>query len=229
MIQQESRLKVADNSGAREVLCIRVLGGTRRRYARVGDVIVCSVKDASPTGNVKKKSVVKAVVVRTRDQIHRKDGSTICFDDNAVVIINDDKQPKATPCLRSSSTRTSRYGLHEDRQLSSGGTLMARIHKDDTVKIIAGKNKGTTGKVLKVNTKDQTVLVEGVGVGHRHVKPSQYNPKGGKKDIHVPMDISKVALVVDEKSGKTSRVGLVKNADGGKTRVARQVKNKEIK
>ena len=90
MIQQESRLKVADNSGAREVLCIRVLGGTRRRYARVGDVIVCSVKDASPTGNVKKKSV------RTRDQIHRKDGSTICFDDNAVVIINDDKQPKAT-------------------------------------------------------------------------------------------------------------------------------------
>jgi len=92
MIQQESRLKVADNSGAREVLCIRVLGGTRRRYARVGDVIVCSVKDASPTGNVKKKSVVK----RTRDQIHRKDGSTICFDDNAVVIINDDKQPKAT-------------------------------------------------------------------------------------------------------------------------------------
>ena len=96
MIQQESRLKVADNSGAKNVLCIRVLGGTRRRYAYVGDVIVCSVKDASPTGNVKKKSVVKAVVVRTRDQIRRKDGSTIAFDDNAVVIINDDKTPKAT-------------------------------------------------------------------------------------------------------------------------------------
>ena len=96
MIQTESRLTVADNSGAKEVLCIRVLGGTGRRYARVGDIIVCSVKDASPTGNVKKKSVVKAVVVRTRDQIRRKDGSTIAFDDNAVVIINDDKQPKAT-------------------------------------------------------------------------------------------------------------------------------------
>lgn len=96
MIQQETRLKVADNSGAKSVLCIRVLGGTKRRYARVGDVIVCSVKEASPTGNVKKKSVVKAVVVRTRDQIQRKDGSTICFDDNAVVIIGDDKQPKAT-------------------------------------------------------------------------------------------------------------------------------------
>ena len=96
MIQQESRLKVADNSGAKEVLCIRVLGGTRRRYARVGDIIVCSVKQANPTGNVKKKSVVKAVVVRTRDQIRRKDGSTIAFDDNAVVIVNEDKTPKAT-------------------------------------------------------------------------------------------------------------------------------------
>ena len=96
MIKQETRLKVADNSGAKSVLCIRVLGGTGRRYARVGDVIVCSVKEASPTGNVKKKSVVKAVVVRTRDQIQRKDGSTIAFDDNAVVIIGDDKQPKAT-------------------------------------------------------------------------------------------------------------------------------------
>ena len=106
---------------------------------------------------------------------------------------------------------------------------MARIHKDDLVKIIAGKDKGTTGKVLKVDTKAGTVQVEGVGVGHRHVKPSQFNPRGGKKDIHVAVDISKVALVIDEKTGKTSRVGLVKNADGGKTRVARQAKNKEIK
>jgi len=96
MIQQESRLKVADNSGAKEVLCIRVLGGTRRRHAPGGGGNARSAKRPSPTGNVKKKSVVKAVVVRTRDQIRRKDGSTICFDDNAVVIINDDKQPKAT-------------------------------------------------------------------------------------------------------------------------------------
>lgn len=96
MIQQESRLKVTDNSGAKEILCIRVLGGTGRRYARVGNVIVATVKDANPTGNVKKKSVVKAVVVRTRDQIQRKDGSTIAFDDNAAVIIGEDKNPKAT-------------------------------------------------------------------------------------------------------------------------------------
>lgn len=106
---------------------------------------------------------------------------------------------------------------------------MPRIRKDDTVKIITGSDKGTTGKVLKVNTKDATVLIEGVGVGHRHVKPSQLNPRGGKKDIHVPVAINKVALVVDEKAGTTSRVGLVKNADGTKTRVARALKNKEIK
>lgn len=96
MIQQESRLRVTDNSGAKEILCIRVLGGTRRRYARVGDVIVATVKEANPTGQVKKKSVVKAVVVRTRDTIQRKDGSTIAFDDNAAVIIDDNKEPRAT-------------------------------------------------------------------------------------------------------------------------------------
>ena len=106
---------------------------------------------------------------------------------------------------------------------------MPRIRKDDLVKIMTGSKKGTTGKVVKVNTKDKTVLVEGVGVSHRHVKPSQLNPRGGKKDIHVPIDISKVALVVDEKTGQTSRVGLVVDADGNKTRVARALKNKEIK
>lgn len=96
MIQQETRLNVCDNSGAKEILCIRVLGGTRRRYARVGDIIVATVKDANPSGNVKKKSVVRAVVVRTNKEIQRKDGSTIKFDDNAAVIIGDDKQPRAT-------------------------------------------------------------------------------------------------------------------------------------
>lgn len=96
MIQQETRLTVCDNSGAKEILCIRVLGGTRRRYARVGDVIVATVKQAAPNGTVKKKSVVKAVIVRTRNQIRRKDGSTIKFDDNAAVIIGEDKLPRAT-------------------------------------------------------------------------------------------------------------------------------------
>lgn len=96
MIQQESRLKVTDNSGAKEILCIRVLGGSGRRYAHVGDTIVASVKQASPTGTVKKKSVVKAVVVRTTNTIRRKDGSTIKFDDNAAVILGDDNLPRGT-------------------------------------------------------------------------------------------------------------------------------------
>ena len=88
MLQQESRLAVADNSGAREVLCIRVFGGTKKRYAGIGDVIVVTVKDATPGGNVKKGAVVKAVVVRTKKEIRRADGSYIRFDDNACVLLN---------------------------------------------------------------------------------------------------------------------------------------------
>jgi large subunit ribosomal protein L14 len=96
MIQQESRLAVADNSGAKEVLCIRVLGGTKRRYASVGDKIVVSVKSASPSGNVKKGSVAKAVVVRTRKEVRRPDGSYIRFDDNAVVLLNQAGEMRGT-------------------------------------------------------------------------------------------------------------------------------------
>ncbi|MFZ4706514.1 MAG: 50S ribosomal protein L14 [Bacteroidales bacterium] len=88
MIQQESRLTVADNSGAKEVLCIRVLGGTRKKYASIGDKIVVSIKNAIPSGNIKKGSVQKAVVVRTKKEIRRSDGSYIRFDDNAVVLLN---------------------------------------------------------------------------------------------------------------------------------------------
>ena len=96
MIQQESRVRVADNTGAREVLCIRVLGGSGRRYAGVGDVIVGSVKDALPGAAVKKGDVVKAVVVRTAKEKRRTDGSYIKFDDNAVVLINEQRQPRGT-------------------------------------------------------------------------------------------------------------------------------------
>lgn len=96
MIQKESRLKVADNSGAKEVLCINVLGGTRKRYARVGDKIIVSVKSAIPTSNVKKGSVNTAVVVRTRKEVRRKDGSYIRFDDNACVLLNAANEPVAT-------------------------------------------------------------------------------------------------------------------------------------
>ena len=96
MIQQETRLKVADNTGAKELLCIRVLGGSKRRYANVGDIIVATVKSASPGGNVKKGDVVKAVVVRTVKGVRRADGSHIKFDQNAAVIIREDNQPRGT-------------------------------------------------------------------------------------------------------------------------------------
>ena len=96
MVQQESILKIADNSGARRALVIRVLGGSKRRYGGLGDVVVVTIKDAIPTGQVKKGEVVKAVIVRTAKETKRKDGSYIRFDENAVVLINDDKEPKGT-------------------------------------------------------------------------------------------------------------------------------------
>ena len=96
MIQQESRMKVADNTGAKELLCIRVLGGTGRRYANIGDVVVCSVKKATPGGVVKKGDVVKAVIVRSKSGVRREDGSYIKFDENAAVIVKEDKTPRGT-------------------------------------------------------------------------------------------------------------------------------------
>lgn len=96
MVQQESRMSVADNSGAKEVLVIRVLGGTGRRYASIGDKVVVSVKSAIPSGNTKKGSVSKAVVVRTRKEVRRRDGSYIRFDDNAVVLLNAQDEPRGT-------------------------------------------------------------------------------------------------------------------------------------
>lgn len=103
-----------------------------------------------------------------------------------------------------------------------------RIVKGDTVKIISGAKKGTTAKVVGVDTKNGAVLLEGIGQRHRHIKPTQLNPRGGHKDVHTPTPLHKVALVIDEKSGKTSRVGYVKNAEGGTTRVARQANSKVI-
>jgi large subunit ribosomal protein L24 len=104
---------------------------------------------------------------------------------------------------------------------------MARIIKGDTVKLISGQDKGTTAKVLAVTSKG--LLLEGIGQKHRHVKPNQLNPRGGSKDIHVPTPTHKVALVVDEKAGTTSRVGYSKSTDGKTVRLARQNNSKEIK
>jgi len=111
MIQQESRLMACDNSGARQLLCIRVLGGSGRRYARVGDVIVASVKTANPAGALKRKSIVRAVVVRTRNPVKRKDGSTIRFDDNAAVVLaEDNRTPRGTRIFGPVPRELRKYG-----------------------------------------------------------------------------------------------------------------------
>ena len=104
-----------------------------------------------------------------------------------------------------------------------------RIVKNDHVKVISGPHKGTTGKVLTVLPKKNLALIEGLGEKHRHVKPNQLNPRGSSRDIHVGVSLHKLALIVDEKASKTSRIGYVRTADGGKSRLARQLKNKEIK
>jgi large subunit ribosomal protein L24 len=107
--------------------------------------------------------------------------------------------------------------------------MARRIQKNDIVKLISGANKGTTGKVIAVLPKKNAVLVENLGVQHRKVKPSRLQPTGGHKDIHAPTPLHKVALVIDEKTGKTSRIGYSKAAGNAKVRLARQAKNKEIK
>ena len=127
MIQQESRLVVADNSGAKEVLVIKVLGGTRRRYANIGDIIVVTVKKATPLGNVKKGDIVKAVIVRTKQGLRRADGSYIKFDENAAVIIKEDLNPRGTRIF-GPVARELEKKLHEDC-FSSSRSIIRRSGK----------------------------------------------------------------------------------------------------
>ena len=221
MIQQESRLRVADNTGAKEILCIRVMGGSTRRYANIGDVIVASVKDATPGGVVKKGDVVKAVVVRTVKGVRRKDGSYIKFDENAAVIIKDDKTPRGTrifgPVARELREKQFMKIVSLAPEVLSGGNLMAslKIKKGDTVKVIAGKDKDKEGKVLSV--KDGKVIVEGINMITKHAKPSMANQQGGIINKEAPIDASNVMLI---HNGKAVRVGF-KVEDGKKVRVAK--------
>ena len=224
MIQQESRLKVADNTGAKELLCIRVLGGSTRRYANIGDVIVASVKDATPGGVVKKGDVVKAVVVRTVNKTRRKDGSYIRFDENAAVIIKDDKNPRGTRIFGPVARELRDKQFMKIVSLASGSTIRRcqrmstmKIKKGDTVKVIAGKDKDKEGKVIAVNKKDNTVLVEGVNMLTKHTKPSAANQNGGIVHQEGPIDASNVMYL---HKGKATRVGFKMDGDK-KVRVAK--------
>ena len=152
MIQQESRLKVADNTGAREVLCIRVAGGSRRRYAGVGDVIICTVKQAIPHGSVKKGEVVKAVVVRTKKEFGRDDGTYIAFDENAAVLIDAQNNPRGTRIFGPVARELRDRNFMKIVSLAPEVLCMAaaRSARTTQVKVIAGKDRGKTGRVLRV-------------------------------------------------------------------------------
>jgi len=173
MIQQESRLRVADNTGAKEILCIRVLGGSGRRYASIGDIIVGTVKDALPGAGVKKGDVVKAVVVRTTKSRRRADGSYIKFDENAAVLIRDGGDPRGTRIFGPVGRELAREALHADHFARSGGFVSHGwivVKKGDTVRVLAGKDRGAQGKVLLTSPKAEKVLVEGVNRVAKHTK-----------------------------------------------------------
>ena len=212
MIQMQSYMKVADNTGAKELMCIRVLGGTRRRYANIGDVVVASVKKATPGGVVKKGDVVKAVIVRSKKGLRREDGTYIRFDENAAVIIRDDKNPKGTRIF---------------------GPVARELRDKDYMKILLtgkdeylyndkdNKSKGRkTGKVVAVSPKEGKVIVEGFNVVTKHVKPTRMGQVGGIVETEGALYASKVQLVCP-KCGQPTRVGHVIE-DGKKLRVCKK-------
>ena len=207
MIQMQSNLDVADNSGAKRVQCIKVLGGSKRRFAGVGDIIVVCVKEAAPRGRVKKGDVHRAVIVRTAKDIHRADGSTIRFDGNAAVLVNKNEEPIGTRIFGPVVRELRAQEAHEDHQPRAGGAVMAaaKIKKGDQVVVLSGKDKGKTGEVTKAMPKDGKVVVSGVNVARA---PPQAEPGATRRAAssarEAPLHVSKVAIVTAD--GKPTRV-----------------------
>ena len=202
MVQMQTYLKVADNTGAKELMCIRVLGGSRRRYANIGDVVVASVKKAAPGGQVKKGDVVKAVIVRSAKGIRRDDGTYIRFDENAAVIIREDKNPRGTRIF---------------------GPNKLHVKKGDTVIVLSGKDKGKQGKVLEVSPKEGKVIVDHINMMTKHVKPRKMGDPGGIVKAEGAMYASKVMLVCP-KCGKPTRIAHKVLNDGKKERICKNPK-----
>ena len=221
MIQVETNLTVADNSGARSVRCIKVLGGSGRKYAYVGDVIVVSVKDAIPRGRVKKGEVLRAVVVRTAKEIRRPDGTTIRFQRRGA-----DRQTRRTdrhPHLRPGDARTAGEEIHEDHFAGARGLVMAtklKIRKGDRVIVTTGRDKGKTGEVLRILRKQNRALVQGVNMVKRHQRPTQASG-GGIVEKESTIHISNLAHI-DPKDQKPTRIGFKVLDDGRKVRFARR-------
>ena len=227
MIQAESRLTVADNSGAREALCIRVLGGTKRRYASVGDVIVVSVKNVIPSSDIKKGAVSKALIVRTKKEIRRADGSYIRFDDNACVLLNNAGELRGSRIFGPVARELRAVNMKVVNQDFKKVMSKFHIKKGDTVYVNAGEDKGKTGKVVKVLVEKQRAIVEGVNMVSKSQKPSAKNPQGGIVKTEAPIHISNLN-VVDPKTGKPTRIGRRLNEEGKLVRFAKK-SGEEIK
>ena len=213
MIQEESYLKVADNTGAKEIKTIRVLGGSSRKFGNIGDVIVASVRKAQPGGTVKKGEVVKAVIVRTSRGVRRPDGSYVRFDDNAAVLIKEDKNPRGTrifgPVARELRDKDYMKILSLAPEVLEGRIMSMNkmsIKKDDLVVVLSGKDKGKQGKVLEVMPKSSKVIVEKVNMVSRHTKPRKQGEQGGILQKEAPIYACKVQKVCP-KCNKPTRIG----------------------
>ncbi len=196
MIQPRSIVKIADNTGGKIGRIFKVLGGSKRHYAQLGDIVVLSVQKAEPRKGVKKKDVLKAVVVRQKNQYRRKDGSYIRFDENAVVIVNKAKKEWVMvgnrvfgPIPREITEK----GMQSISSLAPEVvyTIM-HVKKNDPVKILAGKDKGKTGKILKAFPAKDMVLVDGVNVHKKHQRSRRGNEKGQVVDRPMPIHVSNV-------------------------------------
>ena len=218
MIQTQTILEIADNSGARKVMCIKVLGGSKRRYARVGDIIKVAIKEAIPTGRVKKGQVAEAVVVRTKKDIKREDGSSIRFDDNAAVLVNTQKQPIGTRIFGPVTRELRSEKFMKIISLAPEVLWMNRLKKGDQVYIISGKDKGKTGTVNRL-TQDDKVLVDGINLVKKNVKPNpNKNETGGIIEKEMPLHVSKVMLF-NPNTKKPDRVGFMTLKNNKKVRI----------
>ena len=200
----QTMLDVADNTGAKRAQCIKVLGGTHRRYATLGDVVVATIKKSLPGSDVKPGTIVKGVIVRVRKNTRREDGSYVRFDRNALVIIDNDQEPQGHAHLRRGRPRAAREELHEDHLAGPGGGVM-HVKKGDVVEVIAGNDKGKTGEVVQALPRENRVVVEGVNLRWRHERPSEQHPKGQRVQVERSIHASNVRLSAAADTGKKSK------------------------
>ena len=197
MIQTQTMLDIADNSGARRVMCIKVFGGSHRRYARVGDIIKVTIKEAHPRGRVKKGQVVRRSGADSKG-VRRPDGSIIRFDDNAAVLLNTNLSPSVRVSLARSrgscAARTLCASSRLRRKCSEGKAGMRKIKRNDEVVVLTGRDKGKRGDVLRVMD-DGRALVSGVNIVKKHTRPESLwrTSPGGIKEKEAPIQLSNLA------------------------------------